>query len=223
VPAWSTDQAGTAEEGFTMPLRRLGAALVLIATALTVGALTLRDHRSRQHPVASISVAAPSGIDVHFAGMMIVHHAQAVQLSRALIAKPGVPERIRLIAEFIVRDQQREIDETNAWLAAWGERPVDAAAPDLSREHGGEDAAAHGMLTEAQLHELDRAEGGHAAAIFLRLMIEHHQGAIAMSRSLLDGGGRNAYTHGMAKHVIREQTAENDAMRALLPADAAAG
>ncbi|MEU7903582.1 DUF305 domain-containing protein [Actinoplanes sp. NPDC049118] len=202
-----------------MPLRRLGAVLVLAATALTVGAFALRGHGPEKQPVASSSsVAAPSGIDVHFAGMMIVHHAQAVRMSRELVAKPGVPERVRLIAEFIARDQQREIDETNAWLTAWGEQPVDAAGPDGTGIHAGADAAAHGMLTEARLRELDRAEGGKAANLFLRLMIEHHRGAITMSRSLLDAGGRNVYIHGMAKHVIREQTAENDAMRALLPA-----
>ncbi|GAB1692407.1 DUF305 domain-containing protein [Krasilnikovia sp. M28-CT-15] len=201
-----------------MPLRRLGAAIVLAATALTVGALALRHQQPPQQPVADASVAPPSGIDVHFAVMMIVHHAQAIQMSRALVAKPGVPERLRLIAEYIVHDQQREIDETNAWLTAWGEQPVDATSPDRGRTHGGAGAAAHGMLTEAQLRELDRAEGAKATTLFLRLMIEHHQGAITMSRSLLDGGGRNVYIHGLAKHVIREQSAENDAMRALLPA-----
>ncbi|MEU4215414.1 DUF305 domain-containing protein [Actinoplanes sp. NPDC026623] len=199
-----------------MPPHRMGAALVLAATALTVGALVLRADAPERRLVAAASVAAPSGIDVQFADMMIMHHAQAVRMSRVLVAKPGVPERIRLIAEFIVRDQQREIDETNAWLTAWGEQPVDAAGPGM---HGGGDAAAHGMLTDAQLRELDRAGDRRAADLFLRLMIEHHRGAITMSRSLLDGdGGRNVYIHGMAKHVIREQTAENDAMRALLPA-----
>jgi uncharacterized protein (DUF305 family) len=37
-----------------------------------------------------------------------------------------------------------------------------------------------------------------------------------MSRSLLDGPGSNAYIHSLAKHVINEQSAENDAMTALL-------
>jgi uncharacterized protein (DUF305 family) len=200
-----------------MPLRRLGAVLMLVATALTFGALALREDAPENRMVAvAAAVAAPSGVDVHFADMMIVHHAQAVRMSRALLAKPGVPERIRLIAEFIVRDQQREIDETNAWLTAWGEQPVYGAGPDGRGMPG--DAAAHGMLAEDRLRELDRVEGESAADLFLRLMIEHHRGAITMARSLLDGGGHNAYLHGMAKHVIREQTAENDAMRALLPA-----
>jgi uncharacterized protein (DUF305 family) len=134
-------------------------------------------------------------------------------MSRTLLAKGGTPERIRLIAEFIEHDQQREMDQIDAWLTAWGRPPVssgaDTAAP-------GPDAAAHGMLTAAQLAELDRADDEEASTIFLRLMIEHHRGAIVMSRSVLDLPAGNAYIRSLAKHVINEQTAENDAMNALL-------
>ena len=127
-------------------------------------------------------------------------------MSRTLLAKGAVPERIRLIAEFIVHDQQLEIDQMNEWLTAWGEPapdPVDSGAE-------------HGMLTAAQLGDLDRADRKKAPDVFLRLMIEHHRGAVAMSSSLLDGPDGNAYIHGVAKHVVNEQTAENDAMAALL-------
>ncbi|MGA5305742.1 DUF305 domain-containing protein [Nucisporomicrobium flavum] len=193
-----------------MPLRRLAAALVLAATALAV--LTFAVRGRAEHPrqpvvaAAAATVAAPSTADLEFARMMVAHHEQAVRMSRALVAKPGVPERVRLIADFIAHDQQREIDETNAWLDAWGGAHAGHA------HAGGSD----GMLTDAQLRGLDAAAGPQASRMFLRLMIEHHTGAITMARSLLDGDGRNVYTHGMAKHVINEQTAENDAMRALL-------
>jgi uncharacterized protein (DUF305 family) len=46
-------------------------------------------------------------------------------------------------------------------------------------------------------------------------MITHHTGAITMSKSVLESGA-NVYVHGLATHVINEQSAENDAMRALL-------
>jgi uncharacterized protein (DUF305 family) len=192
-----------------LTIRRLAAAIVLAAAGLTV--LVLHDgdpagDRSKREPVASVSVAPPSGLDVHYAQMMVAHHEQAVQMSRTLVAKGAVPERIRLIADFIIHDQQREIDQTNDWLTAWGQPPVGPA----------DDGAAHGMLTAAQLGELDRADARAAPAVFLRLMIEHHWGAITMSRSLLDGPGSNAYIHSLAKHVINEQSAENDAMTALL-------
>jgi uncharacterized protein (DUF305 family) len=188
-----------------LALRRLVAALTLALTGLTVFILHTRDKTEpRLRQLTSASVAAPSTADVHYAHMMITHHEQAVRMSRALTVKAGVPERIRLIADFIAHDQQREINETNAWLGAWKEQPRGAPGP------------GHGMLTEAQLDDLDRAGTREAAALFLRLMIEHHQGAITMSRSLLDGTGRNAYIHSLAKHVINEQSAEIDAMRKLL-------
>jgi uncharacterized protein (DUF305 family) len=184
--------------------RRLAVLVVLALTGLTVSVLTRRaDEQIPQQPVAA-SVTAPSGADVHYAQMMIDHHEQAVRMSHTLLATSQVPERIRLIADFVAHDQQREIDETNAWLAAWGSPP---AGP----------GPGHGMLTEAQLAGLDRAGPRDAPGLFLRLMIEHHEGAITMSRSLLDGPAGNVYVHGLAKHVINEQSAEINAMRALLP------
>ena len=160
-------------------------------------------------------VAAPSGIDVLFAEMMVVHHAQAVELSRIIVAKPGVPERVLRIAGFIARDQQREIDETNAWLVAWDRSPVDPADPAQARRHAGADAAAHGMLSAGRFDQVRAAGPAAASRLFLQQMIAHHTGAITMARSLLESG-TNVYVRGLAEHVINEQTAENDAMAALL-------
>ncbi|GID91748.1 DUF305 domain-containing protein [Amorphoplanes digitatis] len=169
----------------------------------------------RPEPVAvAATVAAPRAIDVLFARMMVAHHAQAVRLSRILLARPGVPERVHHVAGFIAQDQQREIDEINAWLIAWGRPAADPADPAMLRMHGG-DAAAHGMLTEDQLREVGTAAPAAAARSFLRQMIAHHTGAITMARSVLETGG-NRYIRSLAAHVVNEQTAENDAMRALL-------
>jgi uncharacterized protein (DUF305 family) len=187
-------------------LRRLAVVLVLALTGLTVSVLTGRADKPVPRQPVSASVVAPSGADVHYAQMMVDHHEQAVRMSHTLIAKARVPERIRRTADFVAHDQQREIDETNAWLTAWGSPP---SSP----------GPGHGMLTEAQLAGLDRAGTQDAPALYLRLMIEHHEGAITMSRSLLDGPAGNIYVHGLAKHVINEQSAEIDAMRALLAGD----
>ncbi|WP_433792239.1 DUF305 domain-containing protein [Actinoplanes sp. CA-252034] len=185
-------------------IRRFAAVLSIAATGLTV--FLLRDAGAVEPVRQPVSQETPRAVDEHFARMMVAHHEQAVAMSRTLIAKGDVPERVRLIAEFIERDQQREIDVTDEWLTAWG-RP--ATGPT-------EAGAEHGMLTAAQLAELDRADAEAAPSVYLRLMIEHHRGAITMSRSLLDAGGGNAYIRGMAKHVINEQSAENEAMAALL-------
>jgi uncharacterized protein (DUF305 family) len=199
--------------------RRLAAVFSLVAAGAAVflmrdaGADTGGPRRTPAASTTSVAGGTPGATDEHFARMMAAHHEQAVRMSRTLLAKGGTPERIRLIAEFIEHDQQREMDQIDAWLTAWGRPPVssgaDTAAP-------GPDAAAHGMLTAAQRAELDRADDEEASTIFLRLMIEHHRGAIVMSRSVLDLPAGNAYIRSLAKHVINEQTAENDAMNALL-------
>jgi len=161
-------------------------------------------------PTSPAAAVAPNGLDLLFAKMMLGHHAQAVSMSRTLLAKPGVPERVANIAGFIAHDQQREIDEMSAWLRAWGQDPAD---PAIARLHGS--GGGHGMLTDAQLAEIAGAAPAQATDLYLRYMIEHHRGAVTMARSALDGGV-NTYVRGLAKHVINEQTAENDAMGRLL-------
>jgi uncharacterized protein (DUF305 family) len=164
-------------------------------------------------PAPSSSITAPNGVDALFATMMVAHHAQAVSMSKTLLAKPEAPERVLNIAGFIAHDQQREIGEMNAWLQAWGRPPVDPADPAIEQLHG--PGAGHGMLTDAQLAEITRADPTAATGLYLRHMIEHHRGAITMARSALDGGA-NAYIRGLAKHIINEQSAENDTMSRLL-------
>lgn len=200
--------------------RRAGRALVLVLAVMLLALILAALSGRRAGPAApavratpSAEVAAPNGLDLLFAKMMVAHHAQAVSMSRTLLAMPGVPERARNLAGFIEHDQQREIDDMNAWLRAWGRPPVDLADPALQQLHG--DGAGHGMVTGAQLAEIARAKPPAATERYLRHMIEHHLGAITMARSAL-GGGANAYVHVLAEHIINEQSAEIDAMRRLL-------
>ncbi|MCU7729335.1 DUF305 domain-containing protein [Actinoplanes sp. KI2] len=187
-----------------MAVRRyLAVALVLVATTAAVVALG-RGHHAAPKPrsAAQAQTAVPDAADADYAQMMIAHHAQAVRMSKDLLGRPGVPDRIADIARFIVADQEREIDQLTAWLTAWHLDP--------------DSAAGHGMLAPADLTRLAKAPTAEAVPLYLRLMIKHHQGAIDMSRGLLNGGGQNVFIHRVAKHVINEQTAENSAMTALL-------
>jgi uncharacterized protein (DUF305 family) len=177
--------------------RRLAAAL-LVALALVGVAATRQwqapSPQAAPHRRLSASVPAPNGVDFLYASMMVVHHAQAVSMSRTLLVKSGVPERVRNIADYIVHDQQREIDQMNAWLEAWNQPAVDPADPALKRLHG--DGPGHGMLSDAQLAQAARAPAAQATPLYLRQMIEHHKGAITMSRSVLQGGS-NVFIRGL--------------------------
>lgn len=119
--------------------------------------------------------------DAAFVQMMIPHHAQAIVMSE-LAKKRASDRRVKVMADRIRAAQGPEILAMAAWLE---ERNLDvpSAAEDPSEwdhsEHGHN--AMHGMLTHEQLDRLKAARGREFDRVFLRGMIQHHRGAIAMA------------------------------------------
>ncbi|GAA5093802.1 hypothetical protein GCM10025760_24460 [Microbacterium yannicii] len=148
----------------------------------------------------------PNEADMVFAAMMIPHHAQAVELSRILAATTGIDDTSVALAAFIERDQSLEIERMQAWLDAWHGAGV------LDHAHTGTMA---GMATAEQIARLDALDGVAAERLFLELMIAHHEGALAMTRDVIDAGV-NTWIRVLAKHVAAEQQREIEAMTARL-------
>ena len=75
-----------------------------------------------------------------------------------------------------------------------------------------------GMLTEAQLRELDAATGASFDRAFLTLMIQHHEGALKMVEELFatPRAGQEVDVNVFANDVVAAQTAEIGIMRRLL-------
>ena len=74
-----------------------------------------------------------------------------------------------------------------------------------------------GMLTEAQLRQLERTRGKAFDLLFLTLMIHHHQGALTMVRELYAAnGGREPVADAFARHVEADLQIEIDRLRDLL-------
>jgi uncharacterized protein (DUF305 family) len=119
--------------------------------------------------------------DIAFVQMMIPHHAQAIVMAE-LAEKRASDRRVKVMADRIRSAHGPEILSMAAWLE---ERNLDVptAAEDPSEwdhsEHGHN--AMHGMLTHAQLDRLEAARGREFDRLFLRRMIQHHQGAITMA------------------------------------------
>jgi uncharacterized protein (DUF305 family) len=74
------------------------------------------------------------------------------------------------------------------------------------------------MLTEAQLAELQAARGIDFDRLFLRYMIGHHEGAIAMVDTLFSqpGAGQEEEAFRFASDVWADQTAEIERMSRML-------
>ena len=75
-----------------------------------------------------------------------------------------------------------------------------------------------GMLTDAQIAELDSARGPAFDELFLTFMIQHHQGAVGMVTELFDtpGAGQDETVFRFASDVNVDQTTEIERMRRML-------
>ena len=82
-----------------------------------------------------------------------------------------------------------------------------------------------GMLTPAQLAQIEAARGAEFDRLFLTFMIQHHEGALVMLRQLFSspGAGQEANVSIFAAEVEADQTAEIDRMRAMLRTRPAGG
>jgi uncharacterized protein (DUF305 family) len=77
-----------------------------------------------------------------------------------------------------------------------------------------------GMLTDAQLQQLDSARGPEFDRLFLRFMIQHHSGAISMVKDLFDsyGAGQDETVFKFATDVNVDQSTEVARMQRMLAA-----
>jgi uncharacterized protein (DUF305 family) len=150
---------------------------------------------------------------------MIYHHAQAILIA-GWAPSHGAGPSVRTLCERIVAAQTDEIALLSTWLADRHE-----AVPHPSSDHMmmPEMDATHmmpGMLSAEQLAQLDKARGPDFDALFLELMIQHHQGAITMVNELFAAGaGEENPVYKMASSVFADQTTEIERMQRMLAAD----
>jgi uncharacterized protein (DUF305 family) len=153
--------------------------------------------------------------DVEFMQGMIMHHAQAVEMT-ALIASHTENKELHLLGARIRSSQSDEIGFMKRWLAARGESlSMTMPAMDMS---GKSMALMPGMLTPEQMEALRKAKGAEFDQLFLTGMIQHHNGALTMVKELFDtaGAGQDAEIFNFATDVDSGQRAEIRIMQAML-------
>lgn len=166
--------------------------------------------------------------DVRFMTDMIHHHAQAIEISR-LVPDRSERSSIRTLASRIINAQQDEIALMQRWLRD-RDRPVPEVhvMDDHVMVHvpgsDAHDPAAHdmhdmpGMLTPEQVERLRATDGAGFDELFLTYMIEHHQGAVTMVRTLFatDGAGQDEEVFRFASDVQVDQATEVARMERML-------
>jgi uncharacterized protein (DUF305 family) len=174
---------------------------------------------SRTLPPSTRATLPPrSQADVEFMQGMIMHHAQAVEMT-ALMATHTENKDLLLLGARISSSQSDEIKFMKRWLAARGEALSMATPemPGMDMSHGPM-ALMPGMLTPEQMEALRKAKGAEFDRLFLTGMIQHHNGALTMVKDLFDtaGAGQDAELFNFATDVDSGQRAEIRIMQAML-------
>jgi uncharacterized protein (DUF305 family) len=169
-------------------------------------------------PSTAAKLPPRSQAEVEFMQGMIMHHAQAVEMT-ALIASHTENKALRSLGARISSSQSDEIRFMKRWLAARGE-PVSMAMPgmpDMDRA-GNRMGLMPGMLTAEQMEALRKAKGSGFDHLFLTGMIQHHNGALTMVRDLFNtaGAGQDAEVFDFATDADNTQRAEIRIMQAML-------
>lgn len=157
--------------------------------------------------------------DVAFMSRMIQHHAQAIAMSR-LASTHGASPAVQRLADRIINAQQDEIVTMQTWLRD-RQKPVPEATPAWATTGG--DGTQHqmmmpGMITEAQMKQLDASRRAEFDRLFLLYMIQHHKGAVSMVKELFDtyGAGQDEIVFKFASDVSVDQTTEIARMEKML-------
>ncbi len=201
-----------------MGMKRLAIRTGLLAAALAAWATPGAAQHSHSHGAARADTVIRqwTPADAHFMSAMIGHHAQAVQMAR-LAPTHGASPAVRRLADRIISAQQDEIATMQRWLRDRGQPVPPATGGSHGHEgHGGQ--AMPGMLSEAQMQQLERARGAAFDELFLKLMIQHHRGAVAMVSQLFGtyGAGQDETVFKFASDVNVDQVTEIARMEDML-------
>jgi uncharacterized protein (DUF305 family) len=179
---------------------------------------------SKTLPASTKGVLPPvSRADVEFMQGMIMHHAQAVEMT-AMISSHTQNKDLQTLGARISRSQSDEIRFMKRWLAARGEsipEPMPAMAgmdmPGMDTVHDTMKLMP-GMLTPEQMEALRKARGSGFDHLFLVGMIQHHEGALTMVKDLFNtaGAGQDAEIFNFATDADNTQRAEIRIMQTML-------
>lgn len=168
---------------------------------------------SMMSPTMMGTVAPRAPFDLRFIDQMSMHHQGAIVSARNMVANSTRPE-LRRLAAAIIANQTRQLRTMQVWRHRWYANAPSAlgmaSAPSVTRMMGA------GGMAPMMGGSLQAVMGGDAADVmFLRMMIPHHQLAIAMSRQAL-AQARHPALKRLARTIIAEQSAQIRQMRGYL-------
>ena len=192
--------------GSKKPLLIALAVIAVIVLVLTVAGPSIRAAFSPETTTSADGQAGYNDVDVHFLGMMVPHHEQAIDMSDVLLDSDVEDAEVRDLAQRIKDGQERENEQMRAWADEWGIQK--------DMEHHSKHIA-NGMFPPEQLEEFAALTGDELRTAFLEMMHFHHNHVIKMTQDEVGRGGYEPLRE-MAKEMIEVQTAEMGEMEELL-------
>ncbi len=182
--------------------------------------MVVREGVAAGSPASASATARHTVADVHFMTGMIGHHAQAIVMAQ-MAPSHGASGSLQTLAARIINAQQDEIAIMQQWLRDRNQ-PVPEARPTTTMKmmHGGveHEMSLPGMVSDAQLKQLDAARGAEFDRLFLTFMIQHHQGAVSMVKELFgsQGAALDDTVFKIASDINVDQTTEIGRMMRML-------
>jgi uncharacterized protein (DUF305 family) len=153
-----------------------------------------------------MAIVFSGSANVDFAKGMIPHHQGAIDMS-TIVLKYGKDAEVRKLATDIIAAQKTEIAQMSAWLAKNASQASSSDASAVAKAFTDVNSRMHGAMTMNFT--------GNADVDFMKGMIPHHEGAVAMAKVLLQFG-KDAELRKLADDVVRTQNEEITMMRAWL-------
>ena len=160
------------------------------------------DSQSSTQTMGSFDEEKP--FDLQFIDQMIIHHQGAIMSAEHMIADSERPE-LRQLSENIQTSQAEQIEQMRAWREEW--------YPDAAPTFEMDPTQMNEMMGDNQMQEMMGTDV--TDAMFLRMMIPHHQLAIDMSEQALNNAEHPELKE-LAQQIIDEQSAEIELMEGYL-------
>src|SRR5829696_7486318 len=165
------------------------------------------DHSKMKHdnhsnmPSSPDASAAP--YDLQFLDTMIAHHQGAIEMA-GLAGSRAQHDELKQLARNVITSQQSEIEKMQGWRAKW----FNNAPPAVNMQFPGMSEGMSGM----DLTKLDPLKANAFDLEFIRQMIPHHEGALAMAKDAL-AKGSNEEIKSLARQIVEAQEAEITQMK----------
>ncbi len=204
----------------------LAAAIALVPVSFAIAQSASMQGQPTPSDLAAMAKAKADSVnrpytraDIDFMRGMIAHHAQALVMA-GWAQSHGAGPSVQTLCSRIINAQNDEINIMQTWLRDRGQ-PVPEAKPvpmKMTMNGMEHEMLMPGMLTDEQLKALDAARGPDFDKLFLKSMIQHHQGAVSMVEDLLshDGAAQDELVFKLTNDIHVDQTTEIARMQKML-------